>query len=156
MLFGLIIFSSIHETLPKFFKNRSNPEIQLLPMMVGAPLSCIGLLMYGWAVEKQAHWMVPVIGTAIFSMSLVSFMFPLSTYLVTVFKFYAASALAASSILRMLSGALIPLCADRLYHRFGDGWGNTLLAGLALSMTPIPWFFYAKGEYLRERYTVKM
>jgi MFS family permease len=156
MLFGLAVFGYIHGTLPKHFKHPSKPEIQLLPMIVGAPLASIGLLIFGWAVEKEVHWMVAVLGMSIFSMSLVGFMFPMSTYLVSVFKFYAASALAATSIMRMLSGALIPLCADRLYHRFGDGWGNTLLAGLALCLTPVPWFFYKKGEYLRERYAVQM
>jgi hypothetical protein len=126
-------------------------------MTIDAPLASIGLLIYGWAVEKQAHWMAPVVGMAVFSRSLVGFMFPISMYLVVaVFQFHAASALAATSIMRMLSGALIPLCADRLHHRFGDGWGNTLLAGLALCLTPIPRLFYKEGECLRQRYKVPM
>jgi hypothetical protein len=83
-------------------------------MTTGALLASIGLLIYGWAIEKQAHWMAPVVGVAVFSVSLVGFMFPMSRHLVAVFQFYAASALAATSIMRMLSGALIPLCADRL------------------------------------------
>jgi hypothetical protein len=114
MLCGLAVFGYIHQTLPKHFKSRSSPEVQLLPMTTGAPLASIGLLIYGRAVEKQAHWMAPVVGMAVFSMSLVGFMFPMSTYLVAIFQFYAASALAVTSIMRMLSGALIPLCADRL------------------------------------------
>src|SRR6202012_5368730 len=49
MFFGLAFFGYLHEKIPKYFKSRNSPEIQLLPMMIGAPLASIGLLIYGWA-----------------------------------------------------------------------------------------------------------
>lgn len=40
---------------------------------------------------------------------------------------YAASAIAASSVLRSIAGGLVPLAGIPLYDRLGLGWGNTLL-----------------------------
>jgi len=37
----------------------------------------------------------------------------------------------------------------------GLGWGNSLLAFIALALLPIPWFFRVKGEYIRLKWPVK-
>jgi hypothetical protein len=34
-------------------------------MIIGTLLVPIGLFLYGWGAEKQLHWIVPIIGTAI-------------------------------------------------------------------------------------------
>jgi len=36
-----------------------------------------------------------------------------------------------------------------MYNGLGQGWGNSLLAFIALAMVPIPWAFYYYGEKLR-------
>jgi len=75
---------------------------------------------------------------------------PVQTYLVDAFTTYAASALAANAVLRSLLGALLPLAGQRMYATLGLGWGNSLLAFIALAMCPIPWFFYRYGERIRK------
>jgi len=74
-------------------------------------------------------------------------------YLVDAFTRYAASALAATTILRSLMGALLPLAGRQMYVKLGYGWGNSLLAFLTAAMVPIPWLFYRYGERLREKRT---
>ena len=74
---------------------------------------------------------------------------PVSTYLVDAFALHAASALAASTILRSLLGALLPLAGRRMYQTLGLGWGNSLLAFIAVTLCPIPIVFYRYGERIR-------
>jgi MFS family permease len=132
------------------------PEIRLAPIALGAPLACIGLLMYGWGIDKQVHWILPIVGTAVFGMSIIAFVLPATTYLIEVFRDQAAAPVGASAVLRSLAGSLLPLCASRLYANLGLGWGNSLLAFLALVFAPLPWLFYRYGERLRERFPPKV
>jgi hypothetical protein len=73
----------------------------------------------------------------------------IATYMVDAFTIYAASAMAANTVLRSLVGAVLPLCGLQMYETLGLGWGNSLLAFIALAMVPIPWVFYRYGERIR-------
>lgn len=77
------------------------------------------------------------------------------TYLVDAFGMYAASALAASTVLRSLFGALLPLAGLPLYNKLGVGWGNSLLAFIALLIAPTTFLVIRYGEFLRKRYAVR-
>lgn len=78
-----------------------------------------------------------------------------TTYLVDAFTIYAASALAATTVLRSLLGAVLPLAGTAMYDRLGLGWGNSLLAFIALVMCPLPILFERKGEMLRKKFDIK-
>lgn len=130
------------------------PEMRLAPITLGAPLSAIGLVVYGWAFEKQLHWMVPIVGCVIFCQGMVAVMMPVTTYLIDAFHAKAAGPVGAASVLRCLAGGLLPLCADKLYLRLGYGWGNTMLAFIALAFAPFPYLFYKNGERLRQRFPI--
>jgi len=69
---------------------------------------------------------------------------------------YAASTMAAATILRSILGALVPLAGQPMYEKLGIGWGNSLLAFLALVMTPMPWVFWRYGEVVRTKWVVKL
>lgn len=72
-------------------------------------------------------------------------------YLVDAFTVYAASAIAANTVLRSLGGTFIPLAGPSIYQALGLRWGNSLLAGLALGFTPALAFLYVCGEEIRLR-----
>jgi hypothetical protein len=74
---------------------------------------------------------------------------PVGTYLVDAFTKYAASAMAANTVLRSLGGALLPLAGRRMYAALGYGWGNSLLGFIALAMLPVIWIFIKYGEHIR-------
>jgi hypothetical protein len=74
----------------------------------------------------------------------------IQTYLVDAFTLYAASAIAANTIIRSLVGALLPLAGPSLYQKLGLGWGNSLLGFIATAMIPIPYLFYKYGERIRK------
>ncbi|OAQ97166.1 hypothetical protein LLEC1_03050 [Akanthomyces lecanii] len=128
------------------------PEYRLPPLRAGAILLPAGLFIYGWTAQYKVHWIVPIIGTAIMGVgNLVIFML----YLVDTFTIYAASALAANSVVRSLLGAVLPLAGGPMYERLGLGWGNSLLAFIAVALIPVPWLFMRYGEYLRKRFAIE-
>ena len=45
--------------------------------------------------------------------------------------------------------AVLPLAAPKMYQALGLGWGNSLLAFLALAMVPIPILLVKHGEMIR-------
>lgn len=46
----------------------SEPEYRLPPAIAGAPLVTTGLFMFGWTTYSSVHWIIPIIGSAIFGM----------------------------------------------------------------------------------------
>jgi hypothetical protein len=81
---------------------------------------------------------------------------PLQAYLIDAFSIYAASAVAAATVLRYLLGTFLPLIGNSLNESLGLGWGNTLLAGVSVALAPIPLIFLRYGEKLRERFSIDM
>jgi hypothetical protein len=73
----------------------------------------------------------------------------MQTYLIDAFTTYAASAVAANTVLRSLFGGVLPLSGLRLYAALGFGWGNSLLGFISLAMIPIPGLFSIYGERIR-------
>jgi hypothetical protein len=44
---------------------------------------------------------------------------------------------------------VLPLAAPKMYQTLGLGWGNSVLAFLALTMIPIPCLLFVYGEKMR-------
>jgi hypothetical protein len=81
---------------------------------------------------------------------------PIQTYLVDAFTLYAASAIAAATILRSILGAVVPLGGLKMYEVMGLGWGNTFLGLVTLVLAPVPWIFWKYGERIRTKYPLKL
>ncbi len=64
---------------------------------------------------------------------------------------YAASVLAANSLLRSLFGAAFPLFTTRMYENLGNQWASSIPAFLALGCLPFPFLFYRYGPQIRSR-----
>lgn len=74
----------------------------------------------------------------------------IQTYLVDAFTIFAASALAGNMMVRSVMASVLPLAAPQMYARLGYGWGNSLLAFLALAMIPVPALLMIYGERMRK------
>ncbi|KAI5358695.1 putative major facilitator superfamily, MFS transporter superfamily [Septoria linicola] len=125
------------------------PEYRLPPLIWAGPLIPVGLFIYGFTAQYQIQWAVPLFGTLLVGVGLIACFMAINTYLVDTFNVYAASALAANTVLRSIFGGVFPLFGLQMYDALGLGWGNALLAFLALAMCPIPWIFYKYGEKIR-------
>jgi hypothetical protein len=116
----------------------------------------IGLFWYGWSAEAHLHWIMPVIGTGIFALGNLAIFLPVQTYLIDAFEIYSASAAVANTLTRSLIGAFLPLAGPRMYSALGQGWGNSLLAFIALAFAPLGWIIYRYGERIRKAYPVQL
>lgn len=159
-LFGVVIFGIASDRIlkAKSKTGEMKAEYRLPPMIPGSFIIPIGLFLYGWTADKHVFWIVPIIGTGMVGLGLLATFMPIQTYLVDAFTIYAASALAANTVLRSLIGALLPLAGQKMYATLGLGWGNSLLAFIAVAMCPIPIIFYKYGERIRKspRFQIKL
>ena len=157
MAVSLGAFATVSDKLQKALGDSPKPEGRLKPMMWVMPAVPVGIFWYGWAAEKQTHWIVPIIGTSFFGFGFIWVIMPTQLYMVDAFgPEAAASALAANVILRLLSAAFIPLAGPSLYADLGLGWGNSVLGFIGVAFLPLPFFFYRYGGWLRERFAMKL
>ena len=76
----------------------------------------------------------------------------IQTYVIDSYSTYAASAVAAISFLRSLAGFGFPLFALTMYDNLGYGWGNSVLAFVAIAIgVPAPLLFWRYGAKLRAK-----
>jgi hypothetical protein len=125
-------------------------------MCVGGIFLPAGLFMYGWSVQYQTLFIVPMIGTGVIGFGLIVTFMSANTYVVDVFTVHAASAIAVNTVLRSLLGALVPLSSQRMYAAVGYGWGNSVLGFVALLLVPIPFAFVKYGKRIRDGSSIKL
>ncbi len=157
MAVSLGAFATVSDKLQKALGDSPKPEGRLKPMAWVMPAVPVGIFWYGWAAEKQTHWIVPIIGTSFFGFGFLWVIMPTQLYMVDAFgPEAAASALAANVIVRLLFAAFIPLAGPSLYAELGLGWGNSVLGFIGVAFLPVPLLFYRYGGWLRERFAVKL
>ncbi|KAB8222991.1 major facilitator superfamily domain-containing protein [Aspergillus novoparasiticus] len=148
------IWSEVRERLLNNNKRepgRSEPEYRLPPAIVGGILIPIGLFWFGWTTYSQIHWIVPIIGSAVFGGGLLLAFTGIFTFLVDAYPQYAASALAANGFARCTFAAAFPLFGTQMYEKLGYQWATSLLAFLTVAMMPFPWLFFRYGKALRAK-----
>ncbi|KAI9659910.1 MAG: hypothetical protein M1821_001262 [Bathelium mastoideum] len=155
-LFGQVMYSDRYVG-KKSAKGEMKPEYRLPPLVIGTLLLPIGLFWYGWSMRGNVYWLVPVIGTVPIGAGLILNLVPVQTYFVDAYTRYAASAIAANTIVRSLVGGVLPLAGQPMYTKLGYGWGSSLLAFIALALAPLSWLIVRYGERLRTnpRYAVE-
>ncbi|KAF3764107.1 benomyl/methotrexate resistance protein [Cryphonectria parasitica EP155] len=135
---------------PKFNDNGELvPEWRLPPAFVGAFALPICLFWFGWTSQPQIHWIVPIIGTAWFSVGAFLLFNSVLNYLSDAYPEYAASVLAGNDFLRSMVGAGFPLFANAMYTKLGVGWASSLLGFLSIVFIPIPFVLFKYGHWLR-------
>ncbi|KAL0943844.1 uncharacterized protein CTRU02_201731 [Colletotrichum truncatum] len=131
------------------------PEQRLFHLPIGSLCLPIGLLIYGWTVQYRVHWIVPIMATSLIAAGNILVYMSLQMFLVDSFTIYAASALAAMTVVRSVAAGLLPLSGLRLYDALGVGWGSSLLAFINLFFVPMALAIKRYGAYLRHRYEFK-
>ncbi|KAG8862990.1 hypothetical protein FRB96_000410 [Tulasnella sp. 330] len=154
-MIGLVLGGAMVDKIYLRLRDRNGgvgkPEFRIPIMFVGTVCLPIGLLWYGWTADKHLHWILPIIGSGIYGLGMMTCYLPIQVYLVDSFK-YAASAIAAATVLRSSFGFAFPLFADRIFISLGVGGGYSLLTGILLAVgVPFPVWIYFKGESLRAR-----
>lgn len=174
-LFGSQLTARFNQVIHRRQKIKNNgkvfPEFRVPVLIPCAILLPIGFFWYGWSAQEAVFWVMPVmtnshayasqslltlmtqdIGAMILAGATMSGYQGMQSYIIDSYPTYAASAVAAISTLRSVAGFGLPLCAPMLYQSLGQGWGNSLLAFIAIAIgVPAPWFFWRYGARLRAK-----
>lgn len=159
---GAPVCGKTSDKMYQYFKKKDargmgKPEFRMPVVIPFSFLVPIGLLIYGWAAENLVFWLVPDIGLFLFGMGTIAAFQCVTSYLVDTYARFAASAVAAVTILRSLAGFSFPLFAPAMFDALGNGWGNTVLALAAVGIgIPVPIILWLFGEKLRKRSSMAM
>lgn len=126
------------------------PETRLISGMLGGILVPVSLYWLAFTTYKSVHWIVPIIASAPFGAGTILIFTSCWTYLVTLYRPWAASVMASNSFMRSCFAAAFPLFAGPMYNKLGTVGATALLAGLCTIMTPLPFIFYRLGPRIRE------
>lgn len=85
------------------------PEIILPPTFFGAVALPVCLFWYGWTSRESIHWIVPLVGSGCFTISIITLFMPVLSYLGMSYPHYAASVLAGNTLFRASCGVVFPL-----------------------------------------------
>ncbi|KAJ5563999.1 hypothetical protein N7513_000241 [Penicillium frequentans] len=153
-MLGTYLCVFLNDRTYRHLKARNNdtgkPEYRL--PLLAITMICVpaGLFIYGWTAQTHQHWIAPNIGACLFSVGNMMTFQCMQTYIVDTYTRYAASALAAVSVLRSLAAFGFPLFAPYMYNDLSYGWGNSVLAFISLGIgIPAPIFLWKYGEKLR-------
>ncbi|PLB52330.1 MFS general substrate transporter [Aspergillus steynii IBT 23096] len=134
----------------------NQPESRLFFLFPAAVTLPAGILIYGWTVHFESHWIAPLIGTGTFGLGMVLATTAIMTYIVDAFSVYSASALAANGLVRGIAGGLLLLGGPKLFERLGYGWGGTLLGFLSVAFGGASLALWTFGKALRTRFPVDL
>jgi len=137
----------------RFFPEKvsSTPEGRLYFACIESALMPIGLFWFGWTSYSSIHWIVPAIAIAVATMGIFSIYLATFNYLADMYHKYASSALAAQSLCRNLLGGVFPLVTVQMYEGLGFPGASSLLGGLAVLLTTVPWVLIMFGPKIRAR-----
>lgn len=143
---------SIYARLKARNGSQGRPEFRVPMIAAGTVIVPLGLLWYGWAAQARVFPLVPDLGVFLLAIGLVAILNCTSLYLVDTYKLQSASATGAVNLLRSLAGFAFPLFSTALYDSLGQGYANTLLAGITIvAGWPVPFLLWRYGEVMRRR-----
>lgn len=92
--------------------NMPIPEWRLPPVIVGGVSFGIGIFWFAWTgFRHDIHWIAPTLSGLATGFGILSIFLNLLNYLIESYLMFAASAIAANTLLRSLAGAAFPLFA---------------------------------------------
>ncbi|KAL7793007.1 major facilitator superfamily domain-containing protein [Trichoderma ceciliae] len=136
----------------KIQMHEMTPEDRLPLAILGGITFAVAMFWFAWTANfNSVHWVVPTIAGGFLSTALLLLFVGFLNYLVDAYLMYAASAIAANTIMRSACGAAAPLFTVQMFHSMGVGGGGSLVGGVAALLAVIPFMFYKYGAAIRAR-----
>lgn len=129
----------------------ASPEARLPPCILASITIPIGLFWFAWTNYPSIHFMACIVAGVPFGFGMVLVFLGVMNYLIDAYTIYAASVLAANSVIRSIFGAVFPLFTTYMYEGLGIHWASSIPAFLALACIPFPFLFYKYGAAIRKR-----
>ncbi|KAK1021653.1 hypothetical protein LTS16_026350 [Friedmanniomyces endolithicus] len=154
--FGLIIgmffgFLSVLATQPAYVRKlKANNNIPVLewrlPLtMVGGIIFAAGVFWFGWGgYMKSTPWIVPTLAGLFLGFGIYTVFLQRLNYIIDAYLMFAASAIAANTIMRSIFGAVFPLFAYYMFEGIGMEWGMTFL-GCLVAVFPLFAYYMFEG-----------
>lgn len=127
------------------------PEFRLSMTFIAGPLFAISFFWFGWTSFPSVSFWVPLMSGLLMGFSIQLIFLGLFNYLVDAYIAVAASALAATTIVRSLFGAAFPLFGGDMYNVLNPRWASTVLGCIAIALVPIPFVLKRYGPLLRRK-----
>ncbi|CAI7672244.1 unnamed protein product [Penicillium viridicatum] len=126
------------------------PEARLPPCMLASIALPIGLFWFAWTNSPSVHWLVSIAAGVPFGFGMLLVFLSVFNYLIDAYTIFAASVLAANTLLRSLFGFAFPLFTKYMYEDLGIHWASCVPAFLALACVPFPFLLYKYGLSIRK------
>jgi hypothetical protein len=157
VLIGMImaVTYSIYPDNPRYQKvvdkngGFAAPEARLPPSILGGICLPIGLFWFAWTNSPSLPWAASMAAGIPFGFGMVLVFLSIMNYLIDSYTIFAASVLAANSVMRSCFGAAFPLFTTYMYNSLGIHWASSIPAFLALACVPFPFLFYKYGKSIR-------
>ncbi|EHA28385.1 hypothetical protein ASPNIDRAFT_123162 [Aspergillus niger ATCC 1015] len=130
------------------------PEDKLTGFWIGAPILAVALWLFAWTIPPAVTnlpWLVSVAALVLAGYSLNEMDYVLGGYLTDSYLSYAASGLAALSLVRALLSAALPLISAPMLERLGANYSVSVLAAVATVFCAVPPLFSRYGRRIRAR-----
>ena len=127
------------------------PEFRLHASFYGTVMLPVSFFWFAWTSYPNISFWAPMMAGFPLGMGVVLLYLGLFSYLLDAYLASAASALAATIIVRSLFGAVFPLFASKMFERLTPRWAGTLLGCIAVIMAPMPFVLLRYGPALRAR-----
>ncbi|TQN72982.1 MFS transporter prlG [Colletotrichum shisoi] len=151
---GMALFAALSDrTVVRMTKANGGvyePEMRLPDCIYFAALLPVTFFWYGWTAEFETHWAAPVVGLLPFGVAILGIWQPIQAYVIDAYPSYAASGMAALTVLRSVVAAFLPMAGPPMYDALGLGWGNSVLGFVAVALIPVPTLIYRYGGRLRK------
>ncbi|OJJ03917.1 hypothetical protein ASPVEDRAFT_54208 [Aspergillus versicolor CBS 583.65] len=127
------------------------PEARLPPVILASIAIPAGLFWFAWTSSPSVHWMASIAACVPFGFGVILVYLGILSYLIDSYTIFAASVLAANSVMRSGFGAIFPLFTTYMYDGLGIHWASSIPAFLTLACVPFPLVLYKKGKIIRKR-----
>ncbi|KAL5337953.1 MFS multidrug transporter [Aspergillus crustosus] len=130
------------------------PEHKLAGFWIGSGVLAGALWVFAWTIPpavQHLHWVVSVLALVLIGYALNEIDYVLGGYLADSYLSYAASGLAALSLIRALLSGILPLVSSPMFSQLGANVAVSLLAAVATLFCLVPPLFSRFGETIRAR-----
>ncbi|CAH6723786.1 quinidine resistance protein 3 [[Candida] jaroonii] len=111
-------------------------------------------LIFGWTLKYHLHWVVPLVGTALFGFSSMLVIGVSVTYLVDTLPGKGATGVALNNLVRQILATIATFVVDPLLVALGPGILYSIILGIILISSFSLVYLKVNGDKLRQKYDI--
>lgn len=132
-------------------KENLDPEQRLYQALYSAPLLPISLFWLGWTNYLSISFWSNIGAAALFGFSLMGIFVSAYQYILDAYESMSSSALSSITFARYVVSGGVVIATRPMYDALGVHYTLTLLGGIAVLLTPLPFIFMKYGDKVRAK-----